>query len=105
MNQERVYQLMKMLEEDGNDPFLQYALALEYSTDSQFVGKSIELLFNLKQQQPDYLPLYYQLALLLKRSGEESRAMEIACSGKVLADIQGNHHTALELEGLIDDME
>ncbi len=94
-----------MIEEEGNDPFLKYALSLEYSSDIQFVGKAIETLQHIQTLHPEYLPTYYQLAVLLKKRGEEQQALIVALRGKELAVEQGNKHTAMELEGLIEDME
>ena len=57
MNQDRVNQLIKFIEEDPNDPFPKYALALEYlQFDKQ---KSLELFEDLLKNHPDYIGTYY----------------------------------------------
>lgn len=93
-----------MLQEDARDPFLKYALSLEYSSDIQSVGVAIGLLEELKDAHPDYLPLYYQLAMLLKKTGKEEAAIAVAKRGQEIAMSQQNRHTFNELEGLIEDI-
>ena len=105
MNTERVNILLQMIHDDPNDPFLYYGLVLEYSYDYQYDNKSIEVLENLRASHPDYLPLYYQLATLYRKTGEQEAAKRVARSGLLLAEKQGNRHTFSELDSLLDDLD
>ena len=105
MNTERVGYLLQMIREEPRDPFLKYGLALEYSTDYQTLDKAIDVMASLRKEHPEYLPLYYQLAVWFKKRGDENKAIEVAKAGKELALKQGNRHTFSELEGLLEDLE
>lgn len=105
MNKERIAELEKLILEDPNDPFLQYALALEWSALESHIRDSIRLLSELKQSNPDYLPLYYQLAAFNLRAGNKVDAAIVARQGLELAVLQKNRHTASELEFLLEEIE
>lgn len=105
MNTERIESLLQLHGEDPSDPFYVYALALEYASDSQFVGKAIQLLKQLQISHSDYLPLYYQLGSLLKNTGKTDEALEVVRNGMRLALDQKNQHAFRELDFLRDDLE
>ena len=74
MNIKRVKELQKLIEKNPLDPFLIYAMTLE------FVGKNNEFCLasfrKLLNEFPDYLPTYYQAAKLFADCGyvKEARA-------------------------------
>ena len=74
MNIKRIKELQKLLKKNPLDPFLIYAMTLE------FVGKNNEFCLasfrKLLNEFPDYLPTYYQAAKLFANCGfvEEARA-------------------------------
>lgn len=105
MNMARVEQLLEMIKLEPFDPFCRYALALEYASDIQFVDKAIEELVSLRQLKPDYLPLYFQLAMLLQKSGRMKEAVNVAQVGAELAHFQQNRHAFSELNGLLEEMD
>lgn len=94
-----------MIIEDPTDPFCQYALALEYASDSQYFEEAIDLLNALRRKSPDYLPLYYQLAVLLHKTGKTESAINIAKLGAELALDQQNRHTFREISGFLEELE
>ncbi|MEM6642755.1 MAG: tetratricopeptide repeat protein [Bacteroidota bacterium] len=63
MNSTRIKLLEKYAEEEPENPFNKYALAMEYYDLAP--EKSVEILSNLADQHPNYLPTYYKLAHLL----------------------------------------
>lgn len=105
MNTERIDSLLQLIQDDPSDPFLKYALALEYATDIQYVDKAIDLLKQLRASHPDYLPLYYQLGTLLKNVGELKEALKIVQQGMQLALDQQKPHVFRELDFLKEDLE
>lgn len=105
MNPERVHQIKAMLEEDPDDPFCHYALALEYGSDDAMRHKALELLRGLILNHPSYLPAYYQLGVHLRAFGEVEEAGKIVAAGMQLAKEQNNKHTYAELESLLDELE
>jgi tetratricopeptide (TPR) repeat protein len=62
MNEDRIKILQKHIEESPLDPFPKYALALEYLDDQPDL--SVPLFKQLLEENPDYLPTYYQAANL-----------------------------------------
>ena len=60
MNIKRIKKLQKLLEKNPLDPFLIYALTLEFiGKNNEFCLASFRKLLN---EFPDYLPTYYQAA-------------------------------------------
>ena len=55
--------LQKFIEDDPTDPFNHYALALEYIEHEP--AKARDLLLKLIEENPTYLPAYYQAVTLL----------------------------------------
>ncbi|MGK7393600.1 MAG: tetratricopeptide repeat protein [Candidatus Cyclobacteriaceae bacterium M3_2C_046] len=95
MNQKRIDQLLKYLEENPNDPFLKYGLAMEYKDHNS--AKALSYLEQLLNQHPDYLPAYYHAAELYAELDQRSTAESIYQAGIALAKKQNDHHTLQEL--------
>jgi len=87
--------LIAFFEEDPNDPFNIYALALEYQkTDTS----KAELYFNiLLDQHPDYLATYYSAAAFFAAEGANEKAEKIYQKGIDLALHMKNTKTHQEL--------
>ncbi len=72
MTPSRLNQLLQFLKEDPADPFLLYAVALEYTnTDT---SQALLYFERLLKEHPDYLATYYQAALLWAALGEKQKA-------------------------------
>ncbi len=93
MNQNRIQQLLELINEDPNDAFLHYALGLEYLAENNLhqAQQSFEKSLSLN---PHYIPAYYQLGMLFYNlnHSEESlhflkKGLEIAQQKKQLKDI------------------
>ena len=81
----RIQQLEGFVNEDPNDPFNLYALALEYSKSDG--RKAIDLFNQLLNRHPDYVPTYYQLGKLYIDFSENEKALDMFDLGiKVTAD-------------------
>jgi tetratricopeptide (TPR) repeat protein len=98
-------QLIKYYEEEPNDPFNAYALALEYSKND--LPKAINLVEINIQRFPSYLPNYYHLAKWYESEQNFAMAIDTYRRGIELANIQKNLKTARELQSalnlLLDD--
>jgi hypothetical protein len=105
MNTARIESLLQLRKEDPTDPFYPYALSLEYASDNQYIEKAIDLLTELRESHPDYLPLYYQLGSLLKVVGQSAVALEIVEKGMQRALEQHQQHAFRELDFLKEDLE
>ena len=103
MNSERIKMLEQFVAEDPTDPFNRYALALELGkSDKQ---KTKEMFDQLIYTNPDYLPAYYQAALLYIELSLNVEATKIIEAGIGQAKKQHNQKTASELRGLLDEMD
>lgn len=93
----RIDHLMEMLREDPKDPFLHYALALELEKNNQLVEAVAKLKW-LREEQADYLPLYYKLGKLLEGQQKNAEAIHVYQQGIELARVQSETKTLAELK-------
>ncbi len=100
----RLEQMLAFLDEDPDDSFTRYAVALEYKSAGE-IARAVECLSELRRRDANYLPTYYMLGELL--SGQESfdAAEEVYRAGMKLATETGDLHTRSELEEALDEME
>lgn len=101
---ERYHQIQKMLEEQPEDNFLHYALALECINANQ-IPEGIKILENLREKSPDYLGLYYKLANTYSLTGEHEKAVETFKAGIRLADDMQEFKTRNELKAALSMLE
>lgn len=100
MNYSRLEQLIKFLEESPDDPFVLYALALEYKATNR--EQTTQLFNQLLENHPDYLATYYQAALNKEESGEKEEAISLYKAGMELARKQNDPSTLKELKAAYD---
>lgn len=93
---DRINQLLQFLEEDPNDAFTLYALALEYQKSD--VKKARATFEQLTSQHPDYLPTYYAAAHFLMESGNQQQVETLFLKGIDLAKAQNNKKALMELQ-------
>jgi tetratricopeptide (TPR) repeat protein len=103
MNSERIKMLEQFVAEDPTDPFNRYALALELAKADKLKAK--EIFDQLIQSSPDYVPAYYQAALLYLELSLSKEVTRIVEEGIVQAKKQNNVKAANELSGLLDEIE
>lgn len=103
MNSERIKILEQFVAEDPTDPFNRYALALELAKSDRLKAK--EILDQLINSNPDYVPAYYQAALLYLQLSLNEEATIVIEKGVSQAKMQRNQKAANELRGLLDEME
>ena len=103
-NTVRIKLLEEMIQEQPNDPFPPYALALEHAAIPGQESEAVRLLQSLQESHPAYLPLYYQLGHLLAISGDSASARSVFEAGMVLAMEQKNLHTRSELESYLENL-
>lgn len=100
---DRIRQLEKFMEEDSSDPFIHYALALEYAKVDQ--QKAIDTFEILMQTRREYLPTYYQLAKLYESQEKKANAVKVFDDGIDLARKQNDLKTLQELQRAREEME
>jgi tetratricopeptide (TPR) repeat protein len=100
---ERIQYLEQLLQNDPNDSFLSYALALEYQKLGD-VCEAINLLEALRSDDPGYSPTYYQLGAMYIEQNEPDKAKPIIEAGMALVkaiDLK----TYNELRSLLDEVD
>ncbi len=104
MAHNRIQQLKAMLADEPQEPFLHYALALEYRKLADKV-ETVNHFTVLLRDFPDYLPTYYAFGTYLAEAGETKEALICLHKGFALAQSQAESKTAREIRALIEELE
>lgn len=99
----RRQKLEGMLAQEPDDPFLQYALAMECAAQGDHHA-AIEGFEKLLRQHPDYIPAYHQYGKLLLQLGQQEEAQRVLRHGIHQARRVGDLHAAEEMEALITSL-
>lgn len=100
----RKNQIIAFLEKSPNDPFLNYALAMELISENNDTEAS-EILLKLLDFQPEYIPTYYHYGKLLERQSRKSDAIEIYKKGISVAQKANDNHARSELQSALLELE
>ncbi|KEO73855.1 hypothetical protein [Anditalea andensis] len=95
-NLNRIDQLLKFAEEEPNNPFNLYALALEYQNIDQ--GKADFYYDKLLKEHESYIPTYFHAAAFFVNQRSLVRAKQIYEKGILLSRQQNQHHALKELQ-------
>jgi len=99
----RVEILKGFLDDNPNDSFSRYALALEYVKLGQH-DDAVREFETVKTKDPDYLATYFQLGQLYLKMGQTHDAEKTLRTGITVASKAGDEHTRSELEGALDGL-
>jgi len=99
----RMEKLKEYLKAQPDDPFLNHALALEYSKEGE-LDLARELFIRLLQLHPAYVGSYYHLAALLLQQNQRDAAIEWYEKGMAAAKKAGEAHAFNELRAAYDDV-
>ena len=100
---ERLQYLEELLQNDPHDPFLNYAIALEY-LQMDNAEDAVELLECLRNESPTYIPTYYQLGSIYVEQGDADKARPIIEAGMALTK-DPDPKTYLELRALLEELD
>lgn len=92
----RLDQLNEMLDEDPEDSFLLFALAMEYKNFDD-LDKAIEIFRRLKSSDPEYVGLYYHLAKCYEELHKRDEALKTYHEGIEIATKVNDTHAKSEL--------
>lgn len=97
MNNQRLQNLLQLLENTSKDPFLYYAVAMEYQKAEDFdnARKYYQILLD---DFPEYSGTYYHYAALLDELGEIELALACYEKGIVQLKAIGDQHAFSELQ-------
>lgn len=96
MQAERLKILLQYLEEEPNDPFNIYGVAMEYINSDP--DKALTYLERLLAEHPDYVPTYYHAAALYFEKEQFERAEDIYKLGIEIAHQKQNKKAYDELK-------
>jgi Tfp pilus assembly protein PilF len=99
----RIELLKGFLQENPNDSFSRYALALEYVKLGQFEDARNEF-ETVRANDPDYLATYYQLGQLYQKMSLSHEAEKTFRTGISVAIRQKDAHTQSELEAALESL-
>jgi tetratricopeptide (TPR) repeat protein len=99
----RIETLLNLMEQNPDDEFTKYALALEYVSVNE-TDNAEKYLKELIAASPSYLATYYQYGKLLEDKGEIEDARKIYNQGLFVATSQNDLHTKAELQDAIDNL-
>lgn len=92
----RLDQLLKMLELEPHDNFLNHALGVEYAAAGNF-NEAVSVFEQLLARDENYLASYYQLGQALEKISNNEKAIEVYKKGLVIAKKQNNSKAMNEL--------
>jgi tetratricopeptide (TPR) repeat protein len=102
MPSDRIAQLQRFFDEDPDDPFNLYALALEHQKDDR--RKALEIFETLLEKHATYLPTYYHAAKLYQELNDREKAISVYERGIVLAKDLSDRKTMRELRSALDEL-
>jgi Tfp pilus assembly protein PilF len=97
----RIEILKGFLDDNPNDSFSRYALALEYVKLGQN-DEAVREFEAVKKSDPDYVATYYQLGQLYQKVGQKHEAEKTFRTGITVAVKAGDEHTRSELEEALE---
>lgn len=95
---ERLAQLQTFLAKSPNDPFLQYATALEYLKLLDY-DAALNIFTALVTDNPNYVGTYYHLGKLQEKMEQFSQALDTYKQGMEVATRLADRHSYNELQG------
>jgi tetratricopeptide (TPR) repeat protein len=99
----RIDLLKGFLQDNPNDSFSRYALALEFVKLNQLDDARREF-ETVRDNDPDYLATYYQLGQLFTQLGLRHEAEKTFRTGITVAVKQRDSHTQSELEAALESI-
>lgn len=97
MQSNRLISLLEFLKNEPNDPFVIYALAMEYNNLNN-TERAFHYYNLLVTEHPDYVGTYYHLGKLLEKTNDKEQAIEIYQKGMVVARNKRDQHALSELQ-------
>lgn len=100
----RLSQLEQMLIDEPFDPFLHYAVGMEYVKLGQ-TDRALEKFTDMNRQFPDHVAAWHQRGRLLTEQGQSEFAREVLQQGIGVAQRTGDSHATGEMQGLLDQLQ
>jgi predicted Zn-dependent protease len=98
----RRIKLEEMLATEPDDPFLNYALALETAKEDRQAG--LARLADMNTRFPQHVPAYFRRGQILAEIGEIESARQVLTAGIRAARSTGDDHAATEMQELMSSL-
>jgi predicted Zn-dependent protease len=100
---DRIAMLNEILEQNPDDTFARYGLAMEFSKIGD-VQRALEEFKKLLCAHPDYTAGYFMAAQTLAKCGRTDEAIKMLSDGVVSASRTGNTHAQSEMEAMLSEL-
>lgn len=100
----RISTLAKAVKENPGDSFYKFTLALEMLKIDE-IAKARVLFEAIRNQDPEYVGVYYHLGKLYAQIGENKKAIDTYNEGIKVAESQNDAHTKSELASALLNLE
>lgn len=100
---DRAEMLKQFLEQNPNDAFARYGLAMEYSRAGE-IETALAEFKKLLEVHPDYTAGYQMAGQMLSAAGRYEEARSMLESGIARAELAGNKHAQEEMQGLLQEL-
>ncbi len=104
MSIERLEQLKSILNQESNNTFARYALAMEYVSAGQ-TDSALQEFRTLLQVDANYTNAFFMGAQALQRADRVDEAITWLHDGIACAHRVGNHHAESEMQSLLEELE
>jgi tetratricopeptide (TPR) repeat protein len=95
--------LKQVLEQNPNDAFARYGLAMEYSRVGEIEAALAEFK-KLLELHPNYIAGYQMAGQMLSAAGRNEEARQMLEAGIATAGRAGNKHAQEEMQGLLAEL-
>lgn len=95
--------LSQLLEQNPNDAFARYGLAMEYSRLGE-IETALQQFRKLLELHPDYTSGYFMAAQALARAERNDEAKAMLQKGIEAARRTGNRHALSEMSAMLDEL-
>jgi len=99
----RLQMLTHILEQNPNDAFARYGLAMEYSNMGQ-TETALQQFSKLLELHPDYTNGYFMAAQTLAKADRPEEAKVMLNQGIESAQRTGNRHALSEMQAMLDEL-
>lgn len=99
----RRQKLEALLAESPDDSFLRYALAMQCASEGDDAA-AVTGMESLIESDPHYVPVYFQLAQIVVKLGENERARQVLTRGIEMARRAGDDHAEGEMRGFLEQI-
>ncbi|HEX4038039.1 MAG TPA: tetratricopeptide repeat protein [Acidobacteriaceae bacterium] len=101
---DKVATLSGILEQDPQNAFARYGLAMEYVGRGE-TAEALREFDRLLADHPEYTAGYFMAAQALARAGRAGEAKQRLVDGMACARKAGNQHALSEIQAMLDELE